>query len=176
MNRLLFVFAFAIGSIGTMNSSMAQGVAELVVLGKAVLENRELIGDLFGEVTNGGTNLRSVVNKTPHEVILWKRDPHEEQSKIPANLTTDAGMGIPWADDAQEWKDHHMLIKANGRVLACLWQDRGVVRMNSEEKFIENGPVAPGISKGGGARVLYVVPIKKEDGSTAIGFAINGKK
>ena len=176
----------AVGLVGSGAHALGQNksddrTAELAALAKFVIDNRDAIGELIAEATGGVTSLKTVVNHTGHEVVLWKVDkklfqPDTEEFRIPAKTTADAGMWIPWADDAGAWKDHHMLIKVGGNVLACLWQDRGVVRMKATEAFVPNGTVAPGNSKGGGDRVLHIVEVKDKNGNPSIAFVINGKK
>jgi hypothetical protein len=147
--------------------------------GQAVGIANEL-GRILAEATNGVTSLKVVVNHTSHQVILWKVDkklfsPDTEAFVIDPNQTKEAGMWLPWADTAQAWNDHHALIKVDGEILACIWQPHGKVKMSKSEAFVEGAVEVPGLSKGGGDRVLHILSVKDKEGKESISFLITRK-
>lgn len=117
----------------------------------------------YDEVLGGVTNIREVVNQTSSNIEVIKLEtpwggagPNTETTgTIPVRGIYSGSMWIPWANSANEFSEHQMLIKVNGRIAAYVWQTGEYVRsINSGERFSINAALAPGFSRAGGERRL----------------------
>lgn len=130
-------------------------------------------------VPGGVTNIKEVVNRTPHTIELRKWDTpwggaapnYETTGPIPANGVYSGAMWIPWANNADEFSEHAMEIKVNGNAIAQIWQSGEYVRSKrSAERFSSNAPRIPGASLAGGDRKLVVAMSNNQTVFTLTGY------
>ncbi len=73
------------------------------------------VGGAIAEVTRGVTNIRQIVNLTECPVSIRKVDGGSTERKdIEPGGTLSTNFWVPWADDAQTYADHHMIISVDG--------------------------------------------------------------
>lgn len=75
---------------------------------------------------------------------------------VPANTTFNGDFWIPWATNADEYSRHRAEIRLDGKPLFYFWQHGTDVRFRTRNEFNATAPPAPGYSKSGGDRTLYI--------------------
>jgi len=131
----------------------------------------------------GVTNVKEVVNNTSGVIKLLKRDftgniftTHiETTEEIAAGATWKGDMWIPWANNAEEFKNHFMQLYTNvGQIKSFyIWQTGESVRFTDRiffdrSSFSDDAPQVPGEARSGGERRL-IVSVK--NGQTVFTFA-----
>ena len=126
----------------------------------------------------GVTNVKEVVNHTSGVIKLLKRDftgnvftTHiESTEEIAAGRTWKGDMWIPWANNAEEFKDHFMQLYTrvpspdrSGEQIKSfyIWQTGESVRFTDRifferSSFSDDAPQVPGAGQSGGERRLIV--------------------
>ncbi|MBA2736763.1 MAG: hypothetical protein H0U50_08265 [Pyrinomonadaceae bacterium] len=126
----------------------------------------------------GVTNVKEVVNNTAGVVKLLKRDftgnaitTHIENTpEIAAGTTWKGDMWVPWANNAEEFKNHFMQLytrvpSSNGGVMRIksfyIWQTGESVRFTDKiffdkSSFSDDAPKISGEAQSGGERRLVV--------------------
>jgi hypothetical protein len=127
----------------------------------------------------GVTNVKEVVNNTSGVIKLLKRDftgniftTHiESTEEIAAGATWKGDMWIPWANNAEEFKNHFMQLytripsptdRSVGQIKSFyIWQTGESVRFTDRiffdrSSFSDDAPHVPGEARSGGERRLIV--------------------
>jgi hypothetical protein len=127
----------------------------------------------------GVTNVKEVVNNTSGVIKLLKRDftgniftTHiESTEEIAAGATWKGDMWIPWANNAEEFKNHFMQLYTRipspsdtsvGQIKSFyIWQTGESVRFTDRiffdrSSFSDDAPQVPGEARSGGERRLIV--------------------
>lgn len=95
----------------------------------------------------GVTNIKEVVNRTPHVILLWKQDSgkflsntvfrpsdYESTQDIPPDGVWTGDMWVPWADEKEQLFDHFMALSfktpnsADYKHSFLIWQTGEYVR------------------------------------------------
>lgn len=115
------------------------------------------IGKAIAEQLGTVTNIKKIVNRTPCPVKIWKFDKGSIESRnVAANGTDNGDFWIPWANNAEEYKTHYMTISFDGKPLFWLWQEGANIRFRARDGYMQNAPAAPGLSRSGGDRTLFI--------------------
>ena len=116
------------------------------------------------------TNVKKWVNKTDRNVEVWKLDGGNrwrDHYRVPPRQTGGGEMWIPWADDADEYADHHAIIRVDEVVVGYIWQSGPAVRFNTSDEFVPGGVCVPGAAGAGGDRTVVI----DTDHEGRVGFA-----
>lgn len=120
----------------------------------------------------GVTNIKEVVNNTSGIVRVEKAEftgnvfttRYEASGAIPANGVWSGEMWIPWADNAEDFRNHGMSLvvtlpnRPQGFTITRfkIWQSGEYVRFTDGERFVNNAPRVPGEARAGGERRMIV--------------------
>ncbi len=123
--------------------------------------SKDDVGRWFAETTRGVTSFKEIRNDTPCLVKVYKMDKKPFQAdtqtvEIAPNSVYRGDFWIPWADNADQYREHYMTISVDGREIAWLWQQTKEVRVNFTAGFSDGARLAPGVSQGGGDRTLII--------------------
>jgi hypothetical protein len=136
--------------------------------------NKDFIGLAFAELTHGVTNVKRWVNDTAQVVEVWKVDGgsgRADNYTIRPGTTFDGDMWIPWANTAEEYRNHHVTITVGGSPLVYIWQNGDSIRFNTDDAFIAGGPpLAGGSGTSGGNRTIAVGALGQDVGVAIGGF------
>lgn len=158
-----------------------QGRARLALLAAAawlVCAPAAASAAIFG----GVTNVKEVVNRTPHVINVWKCERNiftrtifrpsdcETTQDIPPHGVWTGDMWVPWADDKEQMGSHYMVLSTkpsgssryNYRFL--IWQTGEYVRsveyrgdgFRMFESYVTNAPRVGGEAQSGGERRMVV--------------------
>ncbi|GID28019.1 hypothetical protein [Paractinoplanes brasiliensis] len=122
---------------------------------KWLVQNSGAVGGLWAQMTHGVTNIKEWVNETNYEVEVWKLDGgfrRKDHFRIPPRQTVHAELWVSWADNEQQYADHHVTIVVGGQPLAYLHQSGKLVRFNTVEEFADGAVGVPGACGAGGDR------------------------
>jgi len=115
------------------------------------------VGRVVAETLGTVTNIKKIVNRTPCPVKIWKVDKGSlEVKQVRANSTFNGDFWIPWANNDPEYRGHHMTISFDGKPLFWLWQEGANVRFRAREGYMRDALSAPGLSRSGGDRTLFI--------------------
>jgi hypothetical protein len=146
-------------------------LATILAVGAWITQNSSAIGRTWAEWTRGVTNVKTWVNETDHEIEVWKLDGgyrRRDHFRVPPRQTVHIDMWISWADDPDQYADHHVIIQVGGAPLAYIWQSGPVIRFNTSDEFVDGGVPVPGAAGAGGDRTMVV----GQDLQGRIGFAL----
>jgi len=153
-------------------------VAILLVAGKWITENKDWIQErlLISDPVGGSTVIKRVINETDQPVEVWKIDltwfEPPQKMNVGPNSRFDGEMWVPWAPNQSQYRDRHMSIKVGSQIIAYIWQDGHHIRFGVKDQFVPDAPGVPGVSMGGGERVLGIARTPEGVTGFAFGFAL----
>ena len=104
----------------------------------------------------GVTNIKEVYNNSGVEITVTKLEGGQTTASIPPGGVWTGDMWIPWVDNADQFRDKRLEIRARGTAAAWIWQSGDHVRYNTSAMFVADGQRAPGEATSGGERTLFI--------------------
>ena len=142
-----------------------------LTIGMWIVEHSSDIGRGVAEFIKGVTNVKKWVNRTDFEVEVWKLDGGyrlRDHYRVPPRQTGGGEMWIPWADNDDEYADHHAVVRVGDAVVGYIWQSGPAVRFNTADEFVPGGVCVPGAAGAGGDRIVVI----DTDRDGRVGFAV----
>jgi hypothetical protein len=142
-----------------------------------IIDNNEELGRLLSVVLGGVSNIKRIINLTDQPVELWKIDkkwfqPTYQTAYVEPGGRYDMEMWIPWADDQNQYNEHHMTIKVGTQIIAYIWQNGPLIRFSTiPDTWVAGAPGVPGQeSSVGGERTLGIGARYGTPGFVIVGY------